>query len=234
MPRILIVEDEPVMAQRLERVLRQEGYAVEVALDGAAGLARAAQPDAFDAIVLDWMLPGRSGVQVVRGLRAAGSGVPVLMLTARDQVEDQVEALDAGADDHLAKPFALAALLARLRALTRRGAPAPASDPGEPGLRVGDLRLDPARHAVRVGSEPVELTAKEFALLHTFMRRPGQVFTRALLLESVWSAPPDLRTNVVELYVSYLRRKLDRPGEPSRIRTVRGVGYALEPEAVVT
>jgi two-component system OmpR family response regulator len=233
MPRILIVEDEPVMAQRLERVLRQEGYAVEVALDGATGFARAAQPDAFDAIVLDWMLPGRSGVQVVRGLRAAGSGVPVLMLTARDQVEDQVEALDAGADDHLAKPFALAALLARLRALTRRGPAAPGPDAGEPGLRVGDLRLDPTRHAVRVGSEPVELTAREFALLHAFMRRPGQVFTRALLLESVWSAPPELDTNVVELYVSYLRRKLDRPGQPSRIRTVRGVGYALEPEPVV-
>lgn len=232
MQRILIVEDEPVMAQRLERVLREEGYVVEVALDGATGFARAAQAGAFDAIVLDWMLPDRNGVQIVRGLRAAGSSTPVLMLTARDQVEDQVEALDAGADDHLGKPFALAALLARLRALTRRGAAAGERDAGEPGLRVGDLRLDPTRHAVRVGSEPVALTAKEFALLHAFMRRPGQVFTRALLLEAVWSAPPELDTNVVELYVSYLRRKLDRPGEPSRIRTVRGVGYALEPGGV--
>jgi len=232
MLRILIVEDEPVLAQRLERVLRAEGCAVTLAADGASGLARAAEPGAYDVVVLDWMLPDRSGLQVVRGLRAAGCSVPVLMLTARDQVEDQVEALEAGADDHLGKPFAVAALVARLRALARRGAAReePKGAGAAPGLRVGDLRLDPTRHAVRIGEEPVALTAREFALLHAFMRRPGQVFTRELLLDAVWDAPAELDTNVVELYVSYLRRKLDAPGRPSRIRTVRGVGYALEPE----
>lgn len=221
--RVLIVEDEPAMARLLARVLREEGNAVQTAADGATGFALAAG-EAFDVIVLDWMLPDRSGIQIVRGLRAAGVSTPVLMLTARDQVEDQVEGLDAGADDYLPKPFALAALLARLRALTRR---TPAQQ-GEPTLSVGDLTIDPVRHAVRRGADSIELTAKEFALLHALMRRPGQVFTRSVLLDAVWDAPGDLRTNVVELYVSYLRRKLDQPGRPSCIRTVRGVGYALQ------
>lgn len=226
--RILIVEDEPAMTRLLARVLREEGYVVETAADGSSGFALAVA-GGFDAVVLDWMLPDRSGIQIVGGLRAAGIATPVLMLTARGQVEDQVEALDAGADDHLAKPFALAALLARLRALTRR-VPTGADRDGSGGatLTVGELTLDPARHAVRRGAEAIELTAREFALLHVLMRRPGQVFTRSLLLDSVWSDPGDLQTNVVELYVSYLRRKLDRPGRPSLIRTVRGVGYALD------
>jgi len=228
--RILIVEDEPAMARLLARVLAEEGYVVDTAADGSTGFARAAGGE-FDALILDWMLPDRSGIQIVRGLRAAGVSTPVLMLTARGQVEDQVEALDAGADDHLAKPFALAALLARLRALTRRVPPGALGQDGATGgaLSVGDLTLDPVRHAVRRGAEAIELTAREFALLHVLMRRPGQVFTRALLLDAVWSDPGDLQTNVVELYVSYLRRKLDRPGRPSLIRTVRGVGYALDP-----
>lgn len=221
--RILIVEDEQALGRLLARVLREEGNVVRVASDGTTGFALAAG-EAFDVLVLDWMLPERSGLQIVSGLRAAGIATPVLMLTARDQVEDQVEGLEAGADDYLAKPFALAVLLARLRALTRR---APA-ERGEPLVTVGELTLDPLRHAVRRGGETIDLTAKEFALMHALMRRPGQVFTRSVLLDAVWNAPGDLRTNVVELYISYLRRKLDLPGRPSLIRTVRGVGYTLE------
>ncbi|MBA2619460.1 MAG: response regulator transcription factor [Rubrobacter sp.] len=227
MKRVLIVEDEAWMAGMLARVLRDEGYAVETAGDGRAGFARAAD-DSFDLLILDWMLPDRSGIQILRGLRAAGVGTPVLMLTARDQVEDRVEGLDAGADDYLPKPFALSELLARVRALTRRQAKL--GDQAEAVLRVGDLALDPVRHVVRRGEERIELTAKEFALLHTLVGRPGQVFTRSVLLDTVWGAPGEVQTNAIEMYVSYLRKKLDRPGEPSRIRTVRGVGYAFEPE----
>ena len=226
MKRILIVEDEAWMARTLAEVLREEGYVPETAGDGRTGFARAAD-DSFDLIVLDWMLPDRSGIQILRGLRAAGVGTPVLMLTARDQVEDLVEGLDSGADDYLPKPFALQELLARVRALTRRRVGL--GEPAEATLRVGDLALDPVRHVARRGDERVELTAKEFALLHTLMGRPGQVFTRSVLLDTVWEAPGEVQTNAVEMYVSYLRKKIDRRGEPSRIRTVRGVGYAFEP-----
>ena len=210
----------------LARVLREEGYAPETAADGREGFARAAD-DSFDLLILDWMLPDRSGVQILRGLRAAGVDTPVLMLTARDQVEDRVEGLDAGADDYLPKPFALSELLARVRALTRRQAKL--GDQAETVIRVGDLALDPVRHVVRRGDERIELTAKEFALLHTLVGRPGQVFTRSVLLDTVWGSPGEVQTNTIEMYVSYLRKKLDRAGEPSRIRTVRGVGYAFEP-----
>jgi len=223
MKRVLIVEDEPVLAARLERVLGEEGYAADAVHDGRAALARAGS-ETFDLLILDWLLPDRSGILVLRGLRAAGVAVPVLMLTARAQVEDRVEGLDAGADDYLTKPFALAELLARVRALIRR----PATDAVAGELVVGDLVLDPVRHRVRWGERPVELTAREFALLHTLARRPGQVFTRALLLETVWGFPGEVHTNAVELAVSRLRRKLDRAGEPSCIRTVRSVGYSLE------
>jgi DNA-binding response OmpR family regulator len=226
MKRILIVEDETWMARMLARVLREEGYVAQTAGDGRSGFARAAD-DSFDLLILDWMLPDRSGIQILRGLRAAGVGTPVLMLTARDQVEDRVEGLDAGADDYLPKPFALPELLARVRALTRRRTEL--GEPAEATLRVGDLALDPVRHVVRRGEERVELTAKEFALLHTLMGRPGQVFTRSVLLDTVWGSPGEVQTNAVEMYVSYLRKKLDRNGEPSRIRTVRGVGYVFEP-----
>jgi two-component system OmpR family response regulator len=225
MPRVLIIEDEEKMARMLTRVLREEGYAVETAGDGRTGLGRALD-DTFDLLIIDWMLPERSGVQVVRGLRAAEVHTPVLMLTARGQVEDRVEGLDAGADDYLPKPFALPELLARARALTRRlqGGPAEAT------IRVGDVTLDPVRHVVRLRDERIDLTAKEFALLAALMQRPGQVFSRSVLLDTVWGVPGEVSTSVVELYVSYLRKKLDRTGEPSHIRTVRGVGYTFEPQ----
>ncbi len=225
MTRILIIEDEEKMARMIARVLREEGYVAETAGDGRTGLSRALV-DSFDLLIVDWMLPERSGVQIVRGLRAAEVGTPVLMLTARSQVEDRVEGLDAGADDYLPKPFALPELLARVRALTRRSQGG--GSPAETALRVGDVVLDPSRHVVRLRGEKVELTAKEFALLATLMQRPGQVFSRSVLLDTVWGVPGEVSTSVVELYVSYLRRKLDRKGEPSRIRTVRGVGYTFE------
>ena len=225
MKRILIVEDEERLARLISRVLREEGYAPDTASDGKAGLSLALSED-FDLLILDWMLPDRSGVQIVRSLRAAELTVPVLMLTARDQIEDRVEGLDAGADDYLPKPFAFPELLARVRALARR----PWGEKSDPtALSAGDVTLDPVRHEVRRGGERVELTAKEFALLATLLQRPGQVFTRSVLLDTVWGGSPEVYANVVDLYVSYLRKKLDRDGEPSRIRTVRGVGYIFEP-----
>src|SRR4028119_1112830 len=169
MTRILIIEDEEKMARMIARVLREEGYVAETAGDGRAGLSRASG-DSFDLLVVDWMLPERSGVQIVRGLRAAEVNTPVLMLTARGQVEDRVEGLDAGADDYLAKPFALPELLARVRALTRRSMGGAAT--AEAAIRAGDVTLDPSRHVVRLRGETVELTAKEFALLATLMQRP--------------------------------------------------------------
>jgi len=230
MKRILLVEDEARLARLISRVLVEEGYAAETAGDGRSGLSRALAEN-FDLLILDWMLLDRSGVQVVRSLRTAKIGVPVLMLTARDQIEDRVEGLDAGADDYLPKPYAFPELLARARALTRRGPQGESQGNGEARdtLAAGDVRLDPVRHEVRRAGERVELTAKEFALLATLLQRPGQVFTRPVLLNTVWSGTADVYANVVDLYVSYLRKKLDRDGEPSRIRTVRGVGYTFEP-----
>src|SRR5215216_6041319 len=225
MKRVLIVEDEALMARMLARVLREEEYAAETAEDGRSGFARAAD-ESFDLLILDWMLPDRSGLQIVRGLRAAGVGTPVLMLTARGQVEDRVEGLDAGADDYLLKPFALPELLARVRALTRRPQ---GEGSAETTIRAGDVALDPVRHVVRLRGERIDLTAKEFALLAALMQRPGQIFSRSVLLDTVWGVPGEVSTSVVELYVSYLRKKLDREGEPSHIRTVRGVGYTFEP-----
>lgn len=225
MARILIIEDEEKMARMLARILREEGYVAETVGDGRTGLGRALD-DSFDLLIVDWMLPERSGVQIVRGLRAAEVATPVLMLTARNQVEDRVEGLDAGADDYLPKPFALPELLARVRALTRR----PRGETSDAGteIRAGDITLDPVRHVVRRNDERIDLTAKEFALLAALMQRPGQVFSRSVLLDTVWGVPGEVSTSVVELYVSYLRRKLDRRGEPSHIRTVRGVGYTFE------
>jgi len=223
MTRILFVEDEEKVARMVTQVLREEGYAVETASDGRSGFARALE-GSFDLLILDWMLPECSGIQIVRGLRAAEIGVPVLMLTAREQIEDRVEGLDAGADDYLPKPFALPELLARVRALTRR----PRKAPTEAVVRAGDLTLDPVRHVVRRDGEPIDLTAKEFTLLATLIQRPGQVFTRSVLLDAIWGLR-GVNTSMVDLYVSYLRKKLDRRGEPSHIRTVRGVGYTFEP-----
>src|SRR5829696_8352673 len=228
MARILIIEDEEKMSLMLARVLREEGHVTETTYDGRTGLSRALE-DSFDLLIVDWMLPERSGVQIVRALRAADVHIPVLMLTARGQVEDRVEGLDAGADDYLPKPFALPELLARVRALTRRqgeGSPAGAA------IQAGDVTLDAVRHVVRRGDERIDLTAKVFSLLATLMQRPGRVFSRSVLLDTVWGVPGEVSTSVVELYVSYLRQKLDQIGRASRIRTVRGVGYTFEPRPV--
>lgn len=223
MLRILVVEDEARLAHLIVRVLGEEGYAAESAGDGRSALARAtAEP--FDLLIVDWMLPEVDGLRVVKGLRVARIRVPALMLTARGQVEDRVEGLDSGADDYLVKPFAFAELLARVRALTRR----PPELPLEAVRSVAGITLDPARHIVRRGGDRIELTAREFALLATLIQRPGRVFTRTALLDTVWGGSRGVYANVVDLYVSYLRKKLDRDGEPSRIRTVRGVGYAFD------
>src|SRR5919199_3114387 len=219
MMRILIVEDEAYLARMIATVLGEEGYAAETAETGSSGLTRGLS-EQFDLLIVDWMLPDLDGIQVVRGLRSAEVNVPILMLTARTQIEDRVEGLDAGADDYLAKPFAFPELLARVRALARRSHGELASSSV---LAVGDVMLDPVRHVVRRGNERIELTAKEFALLATLLQRPSQVFTRSVLLETVWGGSSDVYTNVVDLYISYLRKKLDRNGQSSHIRTVRGV-----------
>ena len=226
MMRILVVEDEGHLATLVAEVLGREGYAAEVVGDGRTALARALV-EPFDLLVVDWMLPDLDGVQVIKRLRAADVGVPVLMLTARSQVEDRVEGLDAGADDYLPKPFAFPELLARVRALARRP---PEKEAKETVLAAGDVVLDPGRHEVRRGGERIDLTAKEFALLATLMQRPGQVFTRSVLLDTVWGGTTGAYTNAVDLYVHYLRKKLDREGEPSRIRTVHGTGYTFHPK----
>src|SRR5262245_48955198 len=219
--RVLIVEDHPKMAGLVRRGLREDGHAADVAGRGEEALWMA-QAHSYDAIVLDVMLPGLSGFETCRRLRNAGVWAPVLMLTARDEVEDRVAGLDAGADDYLAKPFSFAELLARLRALTRRGG---VERPTE--LVVGDLRLDPgSRRAWRADTE-IGLSPKEFALLETFMRRPGQVLSRLQLLEHAWDFAYENRSNVVDVYVRYLREKVDRPFERDSIETVRGVGYRL-------
>src|SRR5918999_2964257 len=226
MMRILIVEDEEHLADLLTEVLGREGHVANTASDGRSGLTRALSED-FDLLVVDWMLPDLDGVQVVKRLRAADVRVPILMLTARAQVEDRVEGLDAGADDYLPKPFAFPELLARVRALARR----PRGEEKDGAiLAAGDVTLDPVRHVVRHRGEAVDLTAKEFALLATLLQRPGQVFTRPVLLDTVWGASPEVYANVVDLYVSYLRKKLDGDGDASHIRTVRGVGYTFEPQ----
>ena len=219
--RILIVEDQVKMASLLRRGLREEGLAADVARTGddAIWMARATE---YDAIVLDVMLPGTDGFEVCRRLREAGTWSPVLMLTARDAVEDRVVGLDAGADDYLTKPFSFAELLARLRALVRRP---PLERPTV--LEVGDLRLDPAAHRVWRGETEVQLSAKEFALLETFMRRPGEVLSRYHLLEHCWDHGYENRSNVVDVYVRYLREKIDRPFGRTSLETVRGAGYRL-------
>ena len=223
--RILIVEDEEHLARLIAEVLGSYGYVAETAHDGRSALRRALV-EPFDLLILDWMLPDVDGIQIIRRLRAAEVGVPVLMLTARGQVEDRVEGLDAGADDYLPKPFAFPELLARVRALARRP---PEKKAEEKILTAGDVTLDPVRHEVRREAERIDLTAKEFALLAALMQRPGQVFTRSVLLDTVWDGPGGAQTNSVDLYIHYLRKKLDRNGEPSRIRTVHGVGYTFEP-----
>jgi two-component system OmpR family response regulator len=219
--RVLIVEDESKLAQLLRRGLTKEGMAVDVVDDGEEAVPRAEATD-YDAIILDVMLPGIDGFEVCRQLRDAEVWSPVLMLTARDSVSDRVAGLDRGADDYLTKPFSYAELLARLRALVRRGR---AERPTE--LEVGDLRLDPATKRAWRGDSEVELSAKEFSLLETFMRRPGQVLSRFELLEHAWDYEYENRSNVVDSYVRFLRRKIDKPFGVESIETVRGAGYRL-------
>ena len=220
--RILLVEDDVKLARALARGLRRHAYAVDVADDADQALARCTVYD-YDLVVLDVMLPGRDGFAVCRTLRERGAGQPVLMLTARDAVDDRIRGLDAGADDYLPKPFDFGELLARIRALLRRGA---AGRPAQ--LRVGDLVVDPATHRVQRAGRPVELTAREFAVLEYLARHPGQAISRTRLLEHVWDANFEGSTNVVDVYVGYLRRKLERPFERPLITTVRGVGFRLE------
>jgi two-component system, OmpR family, response regulator len=220
--RVLVVEDEVKMGGLLKRGLTEEGHAADVARTGDDALWMAAATE-YDAIVLDVMLPGRDGFAVCRELRERGVWSPVLMLTARDAVRDRVEGLDSGADDYLAKPFAFVELLARLRALARRG---PVERPAV--LEVGDLRLDPAARRVWRGDTEVALSAKEFQLLETFMRHPGEVLSRYQLLEHAWDYDYENRSNIVDVYVRYLRDKIDRPFGRSSLETVRGAGYRLD------
>ena len=219
--RVLVVEDEPKMASLIRRGLVREGMAVDVAQSGEDALWMA-QATAFDAIVLDVMLPGIDGFEVCRRLRDGEVWSPVLMLTARDAVPDRVAGLDSGADDYLVKPFSYAELLARLRALIRRGPVERA-----PQLEVGDLRLDPATRRVWRGKTEVKLSPKEFAVLETLMRRPGEVLSRFQLLEHAWDYEYENRSNVVDAYIRLLRRKVDRPFGARSIETVRGAGYRL-------
>jgi two-component system, OmpR family, response regulator MprA len=220
--RILVVDDEPAVREAVDRALRLEGYDTELAGDGRAALEALAER-APDALVLDVLMPHVDGLEVCRRLRAAGDRTPVLVLTARDAVPDRVRGLDAGADDYLVKPFALEELLARLRALLRRGAG------GERGelLRYDDVELDPLGHTVRRGRRQIELTRTEFLLLELFMHHPRQVLTRSQIFERVWGYDFGPASNSLEVYVGYLRRKLEADGEPRLLQTVRGVGYVL-------
>jgi len=222
--RILVVEDEPKMAAALARGLLHQGYAVDTATTGSDALFQARVND-YDAIVLDVMLPGVDGFEVCDTLRREGRWAPVLMLTARDGLQDRIKGLDVGADDYLVKPFSFGELLARLRALVRRR---PRERPVV--LCVGDVELDPAGHTVTRDGRDVELTAREFMLLRFMMEHPTEVLTRTRLLEHVWDENYDGPGNLVDVYVGYLRKKLERPFGRALIRTVRGVGYTLEPE----
>ncbi|TML30555.1 MAG: response regulator transcription factor [Actinobacteria bacterium] len=219
--RVLVVEDEPRLARALQRGLTAEGYAVDLAADGLAGL-EAARHEGYDAVVLDIMLPGLSGYRIVRALRAESNWVPVLMLSAKDGEYDQADGLDAGADDYLTKPFSFVVLLAKLRAVLRRGAPErPAV------LAAGGLTLDPATRRVTRDGQEIALTTREFALLEYLMRHRDEVVTKTELLDHVWDAGADTDPNVVEVYVGYLRRKIDQPYNERSLQTVRGAGYRL-------
>jgi two-component system OmpR family response regulator len=223
--RVLIVEDQPKLAALLARGLREEGHAADIAARGEDALWMAPAA-AYDVVVLDIMLPGIDGVETCRRLRKSGFWTPVLMLTARDAIDDRVTGLDSGADDYLTKPFSFDELLARLRALARR---APAERPVT--VEVGDLRLDPAAHRAWRGSTELELSAKEFAMLELLMRQPGSVLTRAQLLEGAWDMSYERRSNIVDVYIRHLREKIDRPFGSETIETVRGVGYRLKAHA---
>ena len=222
--RVLVIEDDRRLAKLIERVLRDEQHAVDVANDGDTGLELALR-DAHDVAIVDWMLPGRDGPAVCRAIRAARLGLPILMLTARGQLEDRVAGLDSGADDYLVKPFAFEELLARVRALGRRSSVT--LGPGDE-LRSGDLVLDLRAHVARRGDYHLDLTATEWNLLECFMRHPGQTLTRDQILDYVWSYESDVQPTMVDVYVSYLRRKLTVPRRDDPIKTVRGHGYRLD------
>jgi two-component system, OmpR family, response regulator len=222
--RVLVVEDHPRMAALLARGLEEEGYAVDVVGSGEDGLWMAAETE-YDAIVLDVILPGIDGFETCRRIRERGRWAPILMLTARDAVDDRVRGLDAGADDYLTKPFSFAEVLARIRALVRRGA-----TERPPVLVVGDLTLDPAAHEVCRGQNRIDLTPKEFTLLEYFMRHPGEVLSRSRIVEHVWDFAFEGDSNVVDVYVRYLREKVDRPFGSRSLETIRGVGYRLGSE----
>jgi DNA-binding response OmpR family regulator len=224
--RVLVVEDELRMAALLKRGLEEDGYAVDVAPNGPDAVWQAAE-FGYDAVLLDLMLPGMDGVEVCRRLRSAGRWMPVLMLTARGAVEDRVRGLDAGADDYLAKPFSFAELSARVRALIRRGG---VERPSQ--LEAGDLRLDPATRRAWRGPVELTLSGKEFSLLELFLRHQGEVLTRTRILEHVWDFAYEGMSNVVDQYVLYLRRKIDRPFGVDQLETVRGAGYRLRGEPV--
>lgn len=223
--RVLIVEDEEALAAGVARGLTDDGFAVDVVHDGLSGLERARSDD-IDVVVLDIMLPGMNGYKVCRTLRDEGVGTPILMLTAKDGEYDEAEALDTGADDFLSKPFSYVVLVARIRALLRRSA----DGRGQP-LVIGDLKLDPLSRTCWRGETRVELTTREYELLETLMRRPGQVFDKQDLLDKVWGEDFEGDPNVVEVYIGYLRKKLDRPFGRNDIRTVRGIGYRIGSEA---
>lgn len=223
--RVLVVEDEPKVANYVCRALQEEAFAVDLARDGERGL-EFAETYSYDAIVLDLMLPRLDGLAVCRRLRAAGRQTPLLILSARDMVEDRVRGLDAGADDYLVKPFAVSELVARLRALLRRH-----QTRGTAILAVGDLQLDPLTRTARRGDRVITLTTKEYALLEYLMRRPGVVHTRTMIAEHVWDFTFDHASNVVDVHVKHLRDKLDEASRPSFIQAVRGVGYVLRDPA---
>ena len=223
--KILVVDDERAVRESLRRALELEGYEIELAADGSEALYRLEGDAEPDAMILDVLMPGVDGLEVCRRLRSNGSRLPVLMLTARTQVEDRVEGLDAGADDYVTKPFALDELLARVRALLRRTSPEEEGS-GEV-MRFADLELDPATREVTRGGRAIDLTRTEFSLLELFMRNPRQVLTRTIIFERVWGYDFGYASNSLDVYIGYLRRKTEEAGEPRLIQTVRGVGYAL-------
>jgi two-component system response regulator MprA len=220
--KILVVDDERAVRESLRRALELEGYEIELAADGSEALYRLEGSEEPDAMILDVLMPGVDGLEVCRRLRGSGSKLPVLMLTARTEVEDRVAGLDAGADDYVTKPFALEELLARVRALLRR-----TSDEEGDVVRFADLELDPTTREVTRGGRPIELTRTEFSLLELFMRNPRQVLTRTIIFERVWGYDFGYASNSLDVYIGYLRRKTEADGEPRLIQTVRGVGYAL-------
>jgi two-component system, OmpR family, response regulator MprA len=220
--KIMVVDDERAVRESLRRALELEGYEIELAGDGSEALDRLESSDEPDAMILDVLMPGVDGLEVCRRIRGTGSKLPVLMLTARTEVEDRVAGLDAGADDYVTKPFALEELLARVRALLRR-----ATDEDGAVLRFADLELDPGTREVKRGDRQIELTRTEFSLLELFLRNPRQVLTRSVIFERVWGYDFGFGSNSLDVYIGYLRRKTEAAGEPRLIHTVRGVGYAL-------